>query len=216
MLTARRPHLPEEWAREHGDRACGWYGSVEGTPDADVRKSFELNFFSVVEVLRAVLPGMRARRSGWVVTMSSVAALGSPTGFGYYGASKAAVENLTGALRSEVEPLGIKVLAVEPGAFRTSAYAGFADEPIVETVDAYLPLIESVRALFVGRDGRQEGDPYRGVRAVVAAMDAENPPHRLVLGGQGYDTAVGTLQGMLTELRAHEPASRGADFPPGE
>ncbi|MFF5991958.1 SDR family NAD(P)-dependent oxidoreductase [Prauserella flavalba] len=249
VLTARRPHLLDNWANRHGDRALvlpldvtdakqvrasvhaaeerfgridvlvnnagrGWYGSVEGSPDADVRRAFELNFFSVAETLRAVLPGMRARRRGWVVNMSSVAGITSTVGFGYYTAAKFAIEGLTETLRQEVAPFGINVLAVEPGAFRTRAYASFADEPVTETVDAYLPLVESVRTSMISQDGRQPGDPYRGVQAVVNAMKQDNPPRRIVLGAAGYDAVHNQLEGMLDELRAHETASRSADFPP--
>ncbi|WP_327292953.1 SDR family NAD(P)-dependent oxidoreductase [Streptomyces sp. NBC_01198] len=194
----------------------GWYGSVEGAPEADVRRSFELNFFSVVEVLRAVLPGMRARSGGWVVTMSSVAGLRATPGFGYYSAAKYAVEGLTEALRQEVAPFGVKVLAVEPGAFRTGAYAGFEGEPVTETVDAYLPFVESVRSSMIEQNGRQAGDPYRGVRAVLAAMEQDPPPHRIVLGAGGHRAVADQLGGMLVELRAQEAASAGADFPPAE
>ncbi|MGW4196249.1 SDR family NAD(P)-dependent oxidoreductase [Streptomyces sp. NPDC005004] len=194
----------------------GWYGSVEGTAEADVRRSFELNFFSVTGLLRAVLPGMRARRGGWIVNMSSVAGLRGVPGFGYYSAAKFAVEGLTEALREEVAPFGIKVLAVEPGAFRTHAYTAFADESVSETVDAYAPFVESVREAMIGQDGRQPGDPERGVRAVLEAMDQEKPPRRIVLGAAGYDAVHEQLEGMIEELRAHEDASRGADFPPGQ
>ncbi|MFD8805953.1 SDR family NAD(P)-dependent oxidoreductase [Streptomyces sp. NPDC059597] len=194
----------------------GWYGSVEGTAEADVRRSFELNFFSVTELLRAVLPGMRARRGGWIVNMSSVAGLRGVPGFGYYSAAKFAVEGLTEALREEVAPFGIKVLAVEPGAFRTHAYTAFADDSVSETVDAYAPFVESVREAMIGQDGRQPGDPERGVRAVLEAMDQEKPPRRIVLGAAGYDAVHEQLEGMIEELRAHEDASRGADFPPGQ
>ncbi|MFJ4844727.1 MULTISPECIES: SDR family NAD(P)-dependent oxidoreductase [unclassified Streptomyces] len=250
VLTARRPELLEEWAREHGDKVLvlpldvtdarqihdavaaaeerfggidvlvnnagrGWYGSVEGMPDADVRKTFELNFFAVAEVLRAVLPGMRERRSGAVVNMSSIAGLRGVAGFGYYSAVKFALEGLTEVLRQEVAPFGIKVLAVEPGAFRTRAYTGFAGEPVDETVDAYVPLIESVRTFMIDQDGRQAGDPHRGVRAVVAALDEDDSPRRLVLGADGYEAVTSHLEGTLGELRAREAASRGADFPAG-
>ncbi|MGW3565117.1 SDR family NAD(P)-dependent oxidoreductase [Streptomyces sp. NPDC000941] len=249
VLTARRPHLLDDWASRHGDNAFvlpldvtdtrqirdavataeerfgridvlvnnagrGWYGSVEGMPDADVRRSFELNFFSVTAILRAVLPGMRARRSGWIINMSSVAGLRSVPGFGYYSAAKYALEGLTDALREEVEPFGIHVLAVEPGAFRTRAYASFADEPVTETVDAYLPFLETVRAAMIGQNGRQPGDPARGVRAVMNAMRQQTPPRRIVLGAAGYDAVHGRLEDMLAEVRAYEAASRGADFPP--
>ncbi len=191
----------------------GWYGSVEGTADDVVRGSFELNFFSVVTVLREVLPGMRARVSGWVVTMSSAAGMDAVPGFGYYSAAKFAVEGLSDALRQEVEPFGIKVLLVEPGAFRTHAYAGFSADPVRETVDAYAPLLDAVRTAFVEQDGRQPGDPARGVRAVLAAMERPDPPHRLVLGGPAFDKVTSKLRRTLDAVRADEAVSRGADFP---
>ncbi|GGK74831.1 short-chain dehydrogenase/reductase [Sphaerisporangium melleum] len=193
----------------------GWYGSVEGMDEAAVRKMFELNFFAVLAVTRAVLPGMRARRAGWIVNMSSVAGLAGVTGFGFYSAAKFAVEGMTEVLREEVAPLGIKVLAVEPGAFRTRAYAGFADEPVAETIEDYRPMLEAVRAAMIDEDGRQPGDPRRGVSAVLDAMRQDDPPRRLVLGGAGYDRVTERLSGMLTELRSQEAVSRGADFPPG-
>ncbi|MFD8033623.1 SDR family NAD(P)-dependent oxidoreductase [Streptomyces sp. NPDC059717] len=248
VLTARRPHLLDDWAAGHGDRVLvhaldvtaaqqvheavsaaeerfggidvlvnnagrGWYGSVEGTPDSDVRASFELNFFSVTQTLRAVLPGMRKRGNGWIINMSSVAGLRSVPGFGYYSAAKYAIEGLSDALRHEVAPFGIKVLAVEPGAFRTHAYASFADETVDETVDAYLPLIQSVRSTMIKQDGQQPGDPYRGVRAVLDAMKSVTPPRRIVLGADGYEAVQGQLMDMAAELRAFEAASRSADFP---
>lgn len=191
----------------------GWSGSIEGMADDDVRRMFELNFFAVLSVIRAVLPGMRARRSGWVITMSSVAGLRGVTGFGYYSAAKHAIEAVTEVLRAEVEPLGIRVMAVEPGAFRTRAYAGFAKEPIEETIADYLPMLEQVRDLMVEQHGRQPGDPQRGARAVITAMAQDSPPERLVLGSDGFDAVVAKLENTLADIRASEPLSRGADFP---
>jgi len=191
----------------------GWYGSIEGMDEADVRGMFELNFFAVLLVIRAALPGMRARGSGWIVNVSSVAGLRGVTGFGYYSATKFALEAVTEVLREEVAPLGIRVMAVEPGAFRTRAYAGFADRPVQESIAEYRPMLEQVRAAMVDQDGRQPGDPQRGARATIAAMAQDPPPRRLVLGSAGFDVAVGTLEDALAELRASEPLSRGADFP---
>ncbi len=173
---------------------------------------FELNFFALLSVIRAALPGMRARGSGWIVNMSSVAGLRGVTGFGYYSATKFAVEAVTEVLREEVAPLGIRVMAVEPGAFRTHAYAGFTDEPVAESIAEYRPMLEQVRAAMVAQNGTQPGDPQRGVRAVIAAMAQDPPPRRLVLGGGGFDTVVATLESSLAEIRAREPLSRGADF----
>jgi NADP-dependent 3-hydroxy acid dehydrogenase YdfG len=190
----------------------GWYGSIEGMNEAAVRSMFELNFFAVLSVIRAALPGMRARGGGWVINMSSVAGLRGVTGFGYYSATKFAVEAVTEALREEVAPMGVRVMAVEPGAFRTRAYAGFADEPIAESIAEYRPMLEEVLSAMIAQDGKQPGDPRRGVRAVIAAMAQNPPPRRLVLGSEGYDTVVATLEDSLAEFRARETLSRGADF----
>lgn len=191
----------------------GWFGSIEGMADADVRGMFELNFFAVLSVTRAVLPGMRARGDGWIVNMSSVAGLVGVTGFGYYSGTKFAVEAVTDVLREEVAAQGIRVMAVEPGAFRTRAYAGFAEEPVTEPVPEYRPMLEQVRAAMIEQDGAQPGDPLRGARAVIAAMAQDPPPERLVLGGDGFDTAVAAIESRLAGIRANETLSRGADFP---
>jgi NAD(P)-dependent dehydrogenase (short-subunit alcohol dehydrogenase family) len=190
----------------------GWYGSIEGAPQETIRRTFDLNLFAVVDVIRAVLPGMRARGNGWIVNMSSVSGLVGAQGFGYYTAAKFALEGLTETLRQEVEPFGVRVLAVEPGAFRTSAFSYFQNEPVNETVDAYVAMVEEVKAAFVDHNGKQAGDPQRGVQAVINAMNAPVPPHRIVLGNSGYDVIVAMHETALTELRANEKLSRSADF----
>jgi NAD(P)-dependent dehydrogenase (short-subunit alcohol dehydrogenase family) len=190
----------------------GWYGSIEGAPDETIRRTFDLNLFAVVEVMRAVLPGMRARGGGWIVNMSSVAGLVAGPGFGYYSAAKFALEGLSETLRQEVEPFGVRVLVVEPGAFRTSAFSYFQNEPVIETVDAYVPMVEGVKAAFVDHNGQQAGDPERGVQAVISAMNAPVPPHRIVLGNSGFDVVVAMHENALAELRASEELSRSADF----
>jgi NAD(P)-dependent dehydrogenase (short-subunit alcohol dehydrogenase family) len=131
----------------------GHYGSIEGMDEASVRAMFELNFFAVLSVTRAVLPGMRTRGSGWIINMSSVAGLRAVTGFGYYSAAKFAVEAVTDTLREEVAASGIQVMAVEPGAFRTRAYAGFEDEPIEEVIPEYHSMLERIRDTMIGQDG---------------------------------------------------------------
>ena len=191
----------------------GWYGSIEGMDESSVRAMFELNFFAVLSVTRAVLPGMRARGNGWIVNVSSVAGLVSAPGFGYYSATKFAIEAITDALRDEVATQGISVLAVEPGAFRTNAYAGFANEPVAESIPEYHDMLEQVRAVFVGMDGVQPGDPRRGAHAVIVAMAQDPPPRRLVLGNSGYDAVIDTLEKTLADIRMNETLSRSADFP---
>lgn len=192
----------------------GWYGSIEGMDEASLRAMFELNFFAVLSVTRAVLPGMRARKNGWIVNMSSVAGLIAAPGFGYYSATKYAIEAVTDALRDEVAEQGISVLAVEPGAFRTNAYAGFANEPVAETIPVYHEMLKQIRAAFVEMNGAQPGDPRRGARAVIAAMAQDPPPRRLVLGNGGYDAVIEALEQTLADIRTNETYSRTADFPP--
>lgn len=191
----------------------GWYGSIEAMNDTSVRAMFELNFFAVLSVTRAVLPGMRARGDGWIVNVSSVAGLLAAAGFGYYSATKYAVEAITDALREEVAEQGISVLAVEPGAFRTNAYAGFAGEAVAESIPVYHDMLEQVRAAFIDMSGAQPGDPRRGARAVIAAMAQDPPPRRLVLGNSGYDAVIDALEQNLDDIRSTETLSRSADFP---
>ncbi len=190
----------------------GWFGSIEGMDESSVRAMFELNFFAVLSVTRAVLPGMRARGDGWIVNVSSVAGLVPAVGFGYYSATKFAVEAVTETLRDEIAAQGISVLAVEPGAFRTNAYAGFADEPVAEPIPEYREMLEQIRATFVDMDGVQPGDPHRGARAVIAAMEQDPPPRRLVLGNGGYEAVVDALEQSLIDIRENEILSRSADF----
>ena len=191
----------------------GWYGSLEGMNEASIRAMFELNFFGVLSVTRAVLPGMRARRSGWIVNVSSVAGLLAAVGFGYYSATKYAIEAITDALRQEVAEHGISVLTVEPGAFRTNAYAGFASEPVAEAIPDYHDMLEQVRASFIDMNGVQPGDPHRGARAVIAAMAQDRPPRRLVRGNSGYDAVIDAVEQNLDDIRSSETLSRSADFP---
>lgn len=191
----------------------GWYGSIEAMDESALRAMFELNFFAVLSVTRAVLPGMRARGNGWIVNVSSVAGLVSAPGFGYYSATKSAIEAITDALHDEVAPHGISVLTVEPGAFRTNAYAGFANAPVDEPIPDYHDMLEEVRAIFIGMDGVQPGDPHRGARAVIAAMAQNPPPRRLVLGNSGYAAVIDTMEKNLADIRANETLSRSADFP---
>jgi len=191
----------------------GWYGSIEGMDESAMRKMFELNFFAVLSVIRAVLPGMRARGNGWIVNVSSVAGLVATPGFGYYSATKFAIEAITETLRDEVAAQGVSVLAVEPGAFRTNAYAGFADESVSEPIPEYHDMLAQVRASFIEMDGVQPGDPQRGARAVIAAMAQNPPPRRLVLGNGGFDAVTDTLEQALVDIRTNESLSRSVDFP---
>jgi NADP-dependent 3-hydroxy acid dehydrogenase YdfG len=191
----------------------GSHGSVEDTDERELRQTFEVNFFGTVTMIRAVLPGMRARRKGCVVNVSSVGGVRAFPGVGYYNAAKFAVEGISESLRQEVEPLGIGVMVVEPGAFRTKADSAGYSHGAAPVREDYEGTVGALRDALVAMNGTQPGDPARAARAVVEAVASGAPPHRLVLGGLGFEQVTAKLESMLAETRAWEDVSRGADFP---
>lgn len=194
----------------------GSHGAVEDSDETVARDMFETNFWGTAATIRAVLPGMRARRGGCVVNISSVGGVRAFPGVGYYNAAKFAVEGLSESLRQEVEPLGIRVMVVEPGAFRTRTdSAGYSDDG-GRVQDDYADTVGALRDALVAMNGKQPGDPLRAARAVVRAVVSGDTPHHLVLGSLGFDQVTAKLETMLTEIRAGEAVARGADFPDGD
>ena len=199
----------------------GSHGAVEDMDESTIRNTFEINFFGAVAMIRAVLPGMRARRSGYIVNMSSVGGVRAFPGVGYYNAAKFAIEGISESLRQEVEPLGIHILVIEPGAFRTRASSeGYtAHAPVV--IDDYEGTVGVLRSALVALNGKQPGDPRRAAQVIVETIESGDPPHRLVLGNTGYEQVTAKLKTMLEEIHTWEPISRSVDFPdtthrPGE
>lgn len=184
----------------------GSVGAVEETSDAELRAQMETNFFGAAAVIRAVLPQMRAQRWGAIVNVTSMGGQVSYPGFGSYCASKFALEGLSEALAGEVRPFGIKVLIVEPGAFRT-AFAGPALRHM-PAMDAYEEVVGPTRAFAHGMDGTQAGDPRLAAEAVAAALDAETTPLRLALGVDAIDAIRGHAEAMLADLAAWETEGR--------
>ncbi|MFE6448751.1 oxidoreductase [Nocardiopsis dassonvillei] len=192
----------------------GYFAAVEESTDAEIRRMFEINVFGLSEMTRAVLPGMRERRTGTIVNFSSIGGLRSFPAVGYYNATKFAVEGLSEALWQEVEPLGIKVMLAEPGPFRTDWAGRSANEtrPEHEIAD-YAETVGAARADFRANTGREPGDPARAAQAIITAAGADQPPHRLLLGSPAYDMALDKLDQLRTEFTAWEELSRSADFP---
>ncbi|MFD5315672.1 oxidoreductase [Streptomyces sp. NPDC127098] len=192
----------------------GYFAAVEESTDDEVRRMFEVNVFGLSAMVRAVLPGMRARRSGTIVNFSSIGGLRSFPAVGYYNATKFAVEGLSEALWQEVEPLGIRVLLAEPGPFRTDWAGRSANEtPPEHEIADYAATAGAARASFRENTGREPGDPARAAEAIVTAVTADNPPHRLLLGSPAYDMALEKLDKLRAEFTAWEDLARGADFP---
>ncbi len=185
-------------------------GSVEENGDAELRSLFDLHFFGPAALTRAVLPHMRARRSGAIVQLSSVGGQMSMAGFGAYSATKFALEGLSEALQAEVKPLGIDVLIVEPGAFRTSL---FGNHSLSEgEIADYAETVGATRAYVETGGGQQAGDPAKAAAAVLAALNAEETPLRLALGGDSIDTILSHLDQVRADLTAWDKVGRETTF----
>ena len=190
----------------------GYFAAVEESEEDEVRKMFDVNVFGVGRMIWAVLPGMRERRSGCIVNLSSLAGLRGFPALGYYSATKFAVEGLSTALRQEVEPLGVHVMVVEPSAFRTD-WAGRSANESKHQIDDYMATAGNVRAAMRAASGNQPGDPVRAAKAIVAAVASGNPPHHLLLGNDAFDGAMARLNHLREDFAAGEAVARAADFP---
>ncbi|HEY0813177.1 MAG TPA: oxidoreductase [Pseudonocardia sp.] len=189
----------------------GYRAAVEEGTDADVQRLFATNFFGAVAMIKAVLPGMRARRHGAIVNISSIAAARTPPGSGYYAASKAALEGLTGSLRTELKPLGIAAMAVEPGGFRTD-FSGRSLTQSAAAIADYADTAGKRRKENDTVDGTQPGDPAKAALAIITAVDSAEPPALLLLGTDALSTAGAVLDAQRAEMEAWAKLSASTDF----
>jgi short-subunit dehydrogenase len=179
-----------------------------------VRAMFETNVFGLIDMTKAVLPVMREQRSGLIVNVSSIGGITSFAATGYYHGTKYAVEGISESLALEVKPLGIDVLIVEPGAFRTN-WAGPSIKQSATHIDAYDATAGERRRLVGGRSGKQPGDPVRAAQAIIDVALADRPPLRLLLGKAALDLARKKLDFMRSDFDTWEATTAGADFPEG-
>jgi NAD(P)-dependent dehydrogenase (short-subunit alcohol dehydrogenase family) len=185
----------------------GYTAAVEEGEDDSVARLFATNLFGPVDVIKAVLPGMRGRGSGLIVNVSSIGARITIPGGGYYSAAKAALEALSGSLRAEVEPLGLHVMVVEPGTFRTDFRGRSADRSATE-IDAYDEVL--------GRSGAdapspQRGDPAKAAAAILDAVTRPEPPRLLVLGTDALDGFHTAADSDAGDVARFEHLSRSTD-----
>jgi NAD(P)-dependent dehydrogenase (short-subunit alcohol dehydrogenase family) len=189
----------------------GYRAAVEEGDPADVQRLFATNFFGPVALIKAALPGMRARRSGAIVNISSIGALRCPPGSGYYSASKAALEAMTASLRKEAEPLGIKVITVEPGGFRTD-FSGRSLMQSAMAIDDYAETAGQRRKENDTVDGTQPGDPALAARAIIEVVAAPRPPSLLLLGRDALATATAVLDAQRAEVQEWRELTTSTDF----
>ncbi len=192
----------------------GYMAAIEEGEDDEVRAMFEANVFGLVAMTQAVLPGMRGRRRGHIVNISSQGGLVGFPGVGFYNATKFAVEGLSEALAGELKPLGLGVTIVEPGPFRTD-WAGRSLKQPKQAIDAYADTAGARRRGISGYSGRQPGDPVRAAEAVVKAVESETPPLHLLLGRQALDVVRAHLTAMSKEFDEWEAVTLSADYPSG-
>jgi NAD(P)-dependent dehydrogenase (short-subunit alcohol dehydrogenase family) len=189
----------------------GYRAAVEEGDDADVQQLFATNFFGPVALIKAVLPGMRARQSGAIVNISSIGATRRPEGSGYYAAVKSALEGMSGSLRKELAPLGISVTAVEPGAFRTD-FSGRSLAQASTVIDDYAGTAGKRRKEHDTQHGTQQGDPAKAAQALITAVESAGPPALLLLGPDAVSTFRQVAGAQLAEIQAWEKLSASTSF----
>ena len=190
----------------------GYFGAIEESEEAEVRAMFEANFWGLAEMTRAVLPKMRENKSGTIVNISSIGGLVGNPGVGYYNATKFAVNGFSEALAKEVAPLGIKIVTVEPSGFRTD-WAGRSANEATNTIADYAETAGANKDTIRGYSGNQPGDPVRAAKAIIQAVESENPPLNLLLGKAALRGARTKLETLKKDFDAWAEITEGADFP---
>jgi NAD(P)-dependent dehydrogenase (short-subunit alcohol dehydrogenase family) len=189
----------------------GYFGAVEESEESEIRRMFEVNFWGLSEMTRQVLPIMREQHSGHMINISSIGGLKSWPSLGYYHATKYAVDGLSEALFKEVAPLGIKVTIVAPGNFRTD-WAGRSAKDSAITIADYAGTAEATKQWVRGISGQQAGNPALAARAIIAVVEAGQPPLRLLLGSDALAGAREKLGELAADYDAWESTTLSCDF----
>ena len=193
----------------------GYFGSFEESDLGEAHRMFDINVWGLVAMTRAVLPDLRAQRSGTIVNLSSQGGLRANPALSFYNATKFAVEAISESLSQEVAPLGLKVLIVEPSGFRTD-WAGRSANEAPQTIDDYRETAGARRNTIRGNSGRQPGDPVRAAHAIVKAVESANPPLRLLLGKAALVQARNKIAELNRDFDAWADVTEDADFPEGQ
>lgn len=186
-------------------------GSIEELSDAETRQAFDVNVFGTLNVVRQVLPHLRAAGAGHIINISSIAALAGATGWAVYAATKAAVSAFTEVLAQDVASFGIKVTVVEPGAFRTNFLTAEALTMPQQPIAAYAN-IRASHAKYLQLNGTQAGDPEKAAAALIQLARETNPPLHLLLGQDAYQRALHKLDGLRQNFDAWQPLTISTGF----
>jgi NAD(P)-dependent dehydrogenase (short-subunit alcohol dehydrogenase family) len=190
----------------------GLVGAVEEVSDQEARAAFDVNVFGLLDVTRAVLPHMRAQRSGLVVNFSSVGGFVAWPGWGVYCATKFAVEAISEALGHELAPLGIKVTAIEPGPFRTDFLEGSSLHVAADQIDDYAASGGVARTWAADANQGQEGDPRKAAKIIVDLAAADRLPQRIQLGARAIQDVAAKIELAAREHEQWRDIGLSADF----
>jgi NAD(P)-dependent dehydrogenase (short-subunit alcohol dehydrogenase family) len=190
----------------------GLVGSVEETSDAEARAIFDVNVFGLLAITRAVLPHMRAQRSGLVVNLSSVGGFVSWPGWGVYSATKFAVEALSEAMTHELAPLGIRSVAIEPGPFRTNFLDGSSLAIAHTEIDDYASTGGAARTWATDSNYGQQGDPLKAAKVIVDLADRDDLPERIQLGTNAFEDIAAKLARTARDQEQWRAVSLSTDF----
>ena len=191
----------------------GYFGAIEESEEAEVRRMFEINFFGLANMTKEVLPLMRKQRSGNIVNIASIGGLVAFPAVGFYNATKFAVVGYSEALAKETAHLGIKITIIAPSGFRTD-WAGRSANNSPVVIDDYAPTAGTNKNNIRGYSGNQPGDPVRAAKAIVKAVEAEHPPLHLLLGVAALKGGRNKLEELKKDFDGWEETTVGADFPP--
>jgi NAD(P)-dependent dehydrogenase (short-subunit alcohol dehydrogenase family) len=189
----------------------GHEGILEESPLEDMRRQFDANVFGAVAMIKAVLPGMRVRRSGHIVNVTSMGGFITMPGITYYCGSKFALEGISEALGKEVKSLGIHVTALAPGQFRTD-WAGRSLVRADRSIADYDAVMDPIRAARQTKSGKQPGDPAKAAQALLKLAESDNPPVRLYLGADALKLVEDKIEAMKAEIAEWEAISRSTNF----
>ena len=189
----------------------GFRGAVEEANEQEMHNLFDTNFFGTVHMIQAVLPVMREQRSGTIFNVSSIAGRFSNPASGYYSATKYAIEGMSDALLKEVSPLGIKVIVVEPGAFRTD-FAGRSLTGAKKEISDYDETAGKRRKENDETHGTQPGDPKKAAQAIIKIEKEKQPPFRFLMGSDAIEIIQKELKQQMKELEDWKEISLTTDF----
>jgi len=189
----------------------GHEGVLEESSMDDLQRQFAANVFGPVAMMKAVLPGMRARRRGHIVNVTSMGGFITLPCISFYCGSKFALEGISEALGKEVADFGIRVTALAPGQFRTD-WAGRSMDRTPRSIAEYDAVMDPIRAARQAKSGNQPGDPAKAAQALLALTEAPNPPVRLFLGEDALGLVDQKLDQMKAEIAAWDALSRSTSF----